>query len=100
VAAVANPLSVSCKFHRTSLSEDSFLQPALSIACIGEDDFHRRFEDVEDRLPVNAGAFNGNVGTAGLLKPIEQLQQVVGHGRESKGLFLAVLDETSGREPP
>lgn len=62
----------------------------FDIARIDENNVHGGFKDIEDRLPVNARALDGDMGTAFGAQPIRQLQQVVSHG--GKGAHLPLLD--------
>jgi hypothetical protein len=51
------------------------------------------FEDVKDRLPVDARRFDGDVRAAFRNEPVGEAQQVVGHGREGARLTLTLFDE-------
>jgi hypothetical protein len=65
------------------------------MAGINEDYFHIAFEDIENRLPINARALYRNVSAAFSDKPIRKAKQIVGHCREGENLFLASLNEAS-----
>jgi hypothetical protein len=60
---------------------------------VDEENVHKTFEDVEDRLPVHAGTLDGHMGTALVQQPIRSAQQLIGHGRERAALLLVLLEE-------
>ena len=49
---------------------------------IDHEEFALAFQQIVDWAPVHAGTFHGDVGTARLLEPVRQRQQIGGHRAE------------------
>jgi len=62
------------------------------MRMFGIDQNHRQrvFQNIENRLPVNSGAFNRHMRALDCYQPVPQLQQLSRHGRKGTLLLFAI----------
>ena len=59
---------------------------------IHDEQFELAFQEIVDRAPVDPSAFHRHMGTAGLLEPVGQRQQVGRHRTEGPDLLVSICN--------
>src|SRR5215510_1548166 len=93
------------KANRQKLSQSSAVfhiglstPQSFNVLRIHQHYRQRGFQNVEYRLPVNSGAFNGDDLTTFAYQPISQIDQIVSHCREPSYVLLAISKQTRNKK--
>ena len=97
--ARSRPCCSSWAIHCAVLDVGLAAGHLLDVLGVDQDDADVALQEVEDRLPVDAGRFHRHVRDAVAGQPVRQGQQVAGHGREGADLLedLAGAVGSNGR---
>src|SRR5260221_13971175 len=71
----------------------------FKMTCVDQHDLHVALEDVKDGPPVDTGALHGDMCTALLFEPIQEPEQIIGHGGEGADLLRTILDQACDDSP-